>query len=129
MRLGFTPGQSILFESFTQSLVVSVRSGVGISVPCIHGFLDIVLGIPSCPAFVMHRVCPGLSFLVLFGVRKRLEVSSTGGEQSSNWENKWDQYLILCSQPAFFKASYVLISVGDTSLSWVISPFAQQVNK
>lgn len=77
----------------------------------------------------MHWVCLGLSFLVLFGVRKRLEVSFAGGEQSSNWENKWDQYLILCSQPAFFKASYVLISVGDTSLSWVISPFAQQVNK
>lgn len=102
---------------------------MGISVPCVRGFLDIVLGIPSCPAFVMHQVCPGLSFLVLFGVRKRLEVSFAGGEQSSNWENKWDQYLILCSQPAFFKASYVLISVGDTSLSWVVSPFAQQVNK
>lgn len=94
---------------------------MGISAPSVHGFLDTVLGIPSYPAFITHRVRPGLSFLVLFGVRKRLEVSSAGGEQSSNWENKWDQYLILCSQPAFFKASSVLISVGDASLSWVIT--------
>lgn len=70
---------------------------------CSWFFWTWVLGIPSGSAVFVHWVCSGPSSLVLFGIRRRLEVASTGGEQSNNWENKWDQYLILCSQPTFSK--------------------------
>lgn len=43
----------------------------------------------------------GLNALILFGIRGRLEVASTGCEQSNNRGNKQDQYLILGSQSTF----------------------------
>lgn len=129
-RLGFTAGP--VSSVWILHSIVSCHTVLGVVwgslFPVFLVFWTQVLGIPLCSAIVMHRVCSGLSFLVLFGVRRRLEVSSAGGKQNNNWKNKWDQYLI-CSQPAFFKASSVLISVGDTSLSWIISPFVHQVNK
>lgn len=53
------------------------------------------------PSSSMHQACSGLSSLVLSGISRRLEVASTGGERSNNWENKRDQYLILGSQSTF----------------------------
>lgn len=74
----------------------------GISSPACMVFLG-MLGILSRSATIMYPVCSGLSSPVLSGIRRRLEVASTGGEQSNNWENKRDQYLILSSQPTLSK--------------------------
>lgn len=103
--LGFTP--SSICASYSVLILHSVLSChvvLGGCLPLVFMvFWTQVLGIPSHSAVIMHWVWSGLSSPALFGITRSLEVISTGGKQSNNWENKRDQYLILCSQPTFPK--------------------------